>query len=55
MDGLTASKTQDVEKMTKLQLAAITKAAVAMGYFLKAEIEDLKVKELRAKFIDYMK
>ena len=55
MDGFTAAKTQDVEKMTKPQLAAIGKAAVAKDYFSKAEIKDLKVKELRAKIIDYMK
>ena len=55
MDGFTAAKTQDVEKMTKPQLAAIAKAAVAKGYFSKAEIKDLKVKELRAKIVDYVK
>ena len=44
MDGFTAAKTQDVEKMTKPQLAAIGKAAVAKDYFSKAEIKDLKVK-----------
>ncbi len=55
MDGFTAAKTQDVEKMTKPQLIAISKVAIAKGYFSKAEIKDLKVKELRAKIIEYVK
>ncbi len=55
MDGFTAAKSQDVEKMTKPQLVAIAKVAVAKGFLTKAEIKDLKVKELRTKIINYIK